>query len=168
MTARLWFPQLDVYDTIRRIGCLLNNWSSSSIGLERLYILDFFLANAPLLHRTYMPQDVRADFAALRLPKPEQTFLSYPSAPLLFHKMEGIQKEAIQTMLGKGLIDGEKMTRGDVSASMAGTVIFAEQISKLITQAEIPVLRFLVSRYGKIGEGDIEALRKSCALRRVT
>lgn len=167
MTARLWFPQLDVYDTIRRIACLLNGWSASSIGLERLYILDFFLANAPLLHRTYMPQNVRKEFTNLQIPKPDQTFVSYPSAPLLFHKMEGVQKEAIQTLIGKGLVDGDQIARGEVSASNIGAVLFAEQISKLITHTERPLLQFLTSQYGKIGEGDIEDLRKSSALRRV-
>lgn len=165
MTARLWFPQLDVYDTIRRMSCLLSEYDS--ISLERLYILDFFLANPPLLHRTHMPRDVRDEFVKLRIPRPENTFLSYPSAPILFHKMEGIQKEAIQTLLGKGLIDREQVTRGEVRASPLGSQLFSNQLSKLASQSEAPVISFLRSHFRTIGDADIEAFRRSSSLRRV-
>jgi hypothetical protein len=165
MTARLWFPQLDVYDTIRRIACLLSG--RQSIGLERLYILDFFLANPPLLHRTHMPQNVRDEFTKLKIPRPEQAFLSYPSAPILFHKMEGIQKEALQTLLGKGLIDREQVARGKVIPSNFGKHLFSEQLARLVTLNERTVLEFLVGHFANIGEADIEVFRRSSSLRRV-
>lgn len=165
MTARLWFPQLDVYDTIRRMACLLSG--RQTIRLERLYILDFFLANPPLLHRTHMPQRVRDEFTKLRIPRPEQTFLSYPSAPILFHKMEGIQKEAVQTLLGKGLIDREMVTRGEVVPSLLGKRLFGEQLARLATLNEQAVFAFLVTHFSSIGETDIETFRRSSSLRRV-
>jgi hypothetical protein len=165
MTARLWFPQLDVYDTIRRMACLLSG--RRAIGLERLYILDFFLANPPLLHRTHMPREVRDEFTKLKIPRPENTFLSYPSAPILFHKMEGIQKEAVQTLLGKGLIDRVQVTKGEVIPSPLGESLFGEQLSRLITQSEQAVLEFLLIHFRSIGDNDIETFRRSSSLRRV-
>ena len=83
MTARLWYSQFDIYDCIRRVGGLLLEWQKP-IHLERLYILDFFFANTPLLHRVTMTADVRSDFRDLAIPKPDKVFLSYPASPFSF------------------------------------------------------------------------------------
>ena len=61
MRVRLWYPQLDVYDAIRRIVCLLNTWDMEHPPTpERMFIVDFYLANPPLLHKTNMSADTRA------------------------------------------------------------------------------------------------------------
>jgi hypothetical protein len=71
MTGRLWYPQLDIYDSIRRMAGLLSLWPSKSLpSVERLYIADFYLANPPLLHKTHMPNDVRKKFTSLNILKP--------------------------------------------------------------------------------------------------
>lgn len=95
MSFRLWYPQLDVYDGVRRVACLLNHLGKRPVGLERLFILDFFFANPPLLHSTHMPQAVRREFTKVNVPRPDQTFLEYPSAPVLFQKMEPIRRQAL-------------------------------------------------------------------------
>ena len=100
MNGRVWYPQLDVYDAVRRMGLLLSAWGEKWPVLERLYIADFYLANPPLLHKTRMPGDVREIFRKLSVPGPEKTFLSYPSAPILFYKMELIQKKAFHALVG--------------------------------------------------------------------
>jgi hypothetical protein len=92
--------------------------------MERLYIVDFFFANPPLLHKTHMPREVRNEFSQLTIPRPESVFLSYPSAPILFHRMEEIQKEGLRTLVGKGLIDRERLIRGEVWPSNAGAKLF--------------------------------------------
>jgi hypothetical protein len=106
MNGRLWYPQLDVYDAIRRIAGLLACWNPAARpSQERLYIADFYLANPPLLHKTHMSRDVRNEFNALGIDRPEKTFVSYPSAPILFQKMGEVQRQAFRTLVGKGLID---------------------------------------------------------------
>lgn len=41
MSSRLWYPQLDVFDTARRMLILLHDFENSP-GIERLCIADFF------------------------------------------------------------------------------------------------------------------------------
>ena len=119
MSGRLWYPQLDVYDCVRRLGALLAAFSEPP-GLERLYIADFYLANPPLLHRSQMKQATRRTFRELRIPRPEKTFLTYPAPPLLFKKMEPVQKEAVRAMTGKGLLSIEQLHRGFGKLTQAG------------------------------------------------
>ena len=101
MSSRLWYPQLDVYDCVRRVGALLSAYTDPP-GLERLCIADFYLANPPLLHQTQMPHPTRVAFRALGIPRPDKTFLTYPAPPLLFKQMEPIQKAAMLALTGKG------------------------------------------------------------------
>src|SRR5262249_5547193 len=76
MTGRLWYPQLDVYDAIRRIAGLLALWDAASPpSQERLYIADFYLANPPLLHKTHMSRLVRDRFQALGIIRPDKSFV---------------------------------------------------------------------------------------------
>ena len=166
MNFRLWYPQLDVYDGIRRCVCLLEYWKGPAPSLERLFIYDFFFANPPLLHRTQMTRHIRDEFNQLGIPRPESTFLSYPSAPILFHGMAPIQKQAIQTLTGKGLLERDDLRRGKAVLSNGGKQ-FGANISGLLTADESPVLEFLVSSFAKIGREDIAVLRRSTGLRRV-
>lgn len=118
MIGRLWYPQLDAYDAIRRMGGLLAVWDAATPpSPERLYISDFYLANPPLLHPTHMSRDVRQEFNLLDVPRPEKSFVSYPSPTILFHKMAEVQREAFRTLSGKGLIDLSHLERGLVRPS---------------------------------------------------
>jgi hypothetical protein len=102
MSGRLWYPQLDIYDAVRRMAGLLLFWNPAALpSQERLYIADFYFANPPLLHKTHMTSDVRKDFNSLGIPRPEKSFVNYPTAPLLFQKMEEVQKQGFRTLTGK-------------------------------------------------------------------
>ena len=140
MSLRLWYPQLDVYDTVRRMLGLLNAWSGDTLTPERLYISDFYLANPELLHRTHMLNEVRRDFQELAIPKPDKAFLSYPSPQMLFAKMEPVQKEALRTLVGKGFI--------------------------ALTSGERRLIGFLTSSFARIGAGSPGELRLATGLRR--
>lgn len=113
MSYRQWYAQLDVYDTIRRYLALLVRWKGAAPTRDRLFISDFYLANPSLLHLTHMTADVRRAFNSLKIAKPDQTFLKYPSPPILYGKMGGIQSQALHNLTGKGLL------RLDVSAGRA-------------------------------------------------
>ena len=166
MTGRLWYPQLDVFDTIRRVAALLSSYEAPP-GIERLYIADFFLANPPLLHRTQMPQQTRRSFNKLRIPRPEKTFLTYPAAPLLFHKMEPIQKEAIRALSGKGLISPDGLRRGLVELTASGRDLLAQTTRTQITQHEAALVAFLTHDFAASSDLGPEGLRRRTGLRRV-
>jgi len=163
MTGRLWYPQLDVFDSVRRISVLLQYFKVPP-GTERLYIADFFLANPPLLHRTSMLMETRRAFTALRIPRLEKTFLSYPSAPLLFHKMAVIQKEAVTALSGKGLISIEQLQHGRVELTTQGLALLSEH--PMCTDAEAALSNFLATDFAAHEEVGNHDLRRRTGLRR--
>lgn len=163
MSGRLWYPQLDVFDAVRRIGALLERFESPP-SFERLYIADFFVANPPLLHYTAMPMATRSAFNALRIPRPEKTFLSYPSAPLLFHKMETIQQEAVRALAGKGLISLGAAQRGNVELTDKGNELFT--INRLYTEREAEIMDFIAIDFAEGASVGNQDLRRRTGLRR--
>jgi hypothetical protein len=167
VSGRLWYPQLDVYDAIRRIGGLLTFWAPEAApSPERLFIADFYLANPPLLHKTHMMRDIRNKFNALGIQRPENVFISYPSPPILFQKMDEVQRQAFRTLTGKGLIDLPRLERGAVAPSAAGLELFENQFVPLFSGVERKVAEFVANSFA-LGDADIGALRRSTGLRRV-
>ena len=166
MNGRLWYPQLDVYDCVRRLGALLSNYASSP-GVERLYIVDFYLANPPLLHRSRMNQKTRRAFNELRIPRPEKTFLDYPAPQLLFSKMEPIQKEALRALAGKGLLSIRQLRRGFAELTDHGQVVFRNTLKDRIRSEEMALIHFLTEEFAASAEAGAFELRKSTGLRRV-
>jgi len=163
VNGRLWYPQLDVYDTIRRIGMLLCEFAEPP-GLERLYISDFYLANPPLLHRTTMTQETRKQFSALRIPRPDKVFLAYPAPPLLFQKMSTVQKSAVSALAGKKLLLHRDLQRGTASLTNLGSEVLAQPKA---TEAERQLVEFLTAHFALKSEPGSESLRKSTGLRRI-
>ena len=166
MIGRIWYPQLDVYDTARRIGLLLSAWQDNPPSLERLFIADFYLANPPLIHKTTMPEKVREYFRELQVTKPEKTFLSYPAAPILFHKMEPIQRQAIQALVGKRVISSSHIRRGVAKLSDFGKSFFDEMVSTASTTKEQELVVFLTTSFAVLGTDDTRDLRRRTGLRR--
>lgn len=167
MTGRLWFPQLDVYDAVRRLGGLLGLWQASTLpSPERLFILDFFLANAPLLHKTHMPQKVRKAFGELAVTRPEKAFVSYPSSQILFQKMEGVQRQAFRTLSGKGLIELPELENGNIKPSEMGHELFQEAFLPLFSDSERRLGLFLVECYAPESRSIFD-VRQSTGLRRL-
>lgn len=167
MKARLWYPQLDVYDTVRRLALLLSAWRNSPPVLERLYIADFYLANPPLLYKTSMPNDVRSEFQKLALPRPEKTFLSYPTAPILFHKMEPIQKKAFQTLIGRGVVDVASARNGIAKLTSRGETFVDQELGDSLAAKENDLISFLTAQFAILGEDGTKELRRRTGLRRL-
>lgn len=163
MNLRLWYPQLDVYDTVRRMLGLLIAWPDQDLTAERFYISDFYLANPPLLHRTHMPLEIRKEFQALSIVKPEKGFLSFPSPQMLFAKMEPVQKEALRTLVGKSFVA--------LDALRAGKIVADEKLAQIgdivvMNSDERRVVGFLTSAFARIGAGVPGDLRLATGLRR--
>lgn len=167
MIGRLWYPQLDVYDAIRRMAGLLSLWSyQKPPSPERLFVTDFYLANPPLLHNTHMQREVRKRFSKLGISRPEKQFVVYPSAPLLFQKMDAVQRQAYRTLSGKGLLDRERLEQGEVIPSQAGDKLFGEQFLPLFEASELTLCNFLITDFAP-AEISIAAVRRSTGLRRL-
>jgi hypothetical protein len=164
MSSRLWYPQLDIFDAIRRLGRLLQDFKTAP-GLERLYIADFFLSTPSLLHRTSMPMEVRREFNALKILFPDKSFVDYPGIPLFFHKMESIQKQAIFELRGRGLISEEALEKGSVALNSLGIETFRSD-NFLYTQEEMKVSEFLTKKFLAIDTVEQQQLRSRTGLRR--
>lgn len=168
MSGRLWYPQLDIYDAIRRLAGLLAIWGvSTPPSQERLFIADFYLANPPLLHLTHMAREVRTKFYELGIARPAKAFISYPSPPILFQKMAEVQRQAFLTLAGKGLIDIDKLERGSVLPSRGGKELFEERFVPLLGECEHKLAGFLIGSFAN-SDGEIAALRRSTGLRRIS
>ena len=162
---RLWFPQLDVYDCVRRLGALVSVYAEAP-GIERLSIADFYLANPPLLHWSTMRLETRRRFSGLQIPKPQKAFLAYPAPALLFAKMEPIQKEALRAMGGKGLLSIKELQRGVARFTEAGQAAFAAALTETVGDGERELVRFLAEDFAAASEVGSQGLRASTGLRR--
>lgn len=167
MNSRLWYPQLDVYDCVRRLAALSLAYSEPP-GIKRLRIADLFLASPPLLHGCQMTRETRRSFSSLAIPRPQKTFLTYPAAPLLFSRMERVQKEALRAMVGKGLVSINGFQRGVVALSEAGTGVFTREWAEGLPKAERELIRFLTEKFAVKGGPGAGALTRSAGLRRAS
>ncbi|WP_341476550.1 ABC-three component system middle component 5 [Sandarakinorhabdus cyanobacteriorum] len=166
MAFRIWYPQLDVFDCIRRVSVLASLRQPKFSSMERMLIGDFFLANPPLLHNIAMPSEVRKLFMELKICRPEKVFLSYPAAPLLFHKMEPVQRRALKAMAAKNLLDRGKFDQRQIDLTDLGRDVLREQFD--YTCAERELAQFIAIELIAIGEDSIEDLRKRTGLRRLS
>jgi hypothetical protein len=147
---------------------LLSFWSYlSPPSPERLYIADFYLANPPLLHKTHMSRDVRNLFNDLGVVRPEKSFVSYPSAPLLFQRMDEVQRQAFRTITGKGLIDLAGLQQGLIKPTTQGRDLFATQFVPLLDESESKIAHFVANSFAPM-EQEISGLRRSTGLRRMS
>ncbi len=163
MGSRLWYPQLDVYDTARRMSILLHFFKTPP-GVERLAISDFFLSTPSLLHGITMPREVRKLFSELRIQKPEKSFITLPASQILFHKMEPIQKQALVALSGRGLISNDDLRDGRVLLTELGKSKFDVQSMTRINEKDL--CEFLTrSLFAEQDEGN-KQLRVQTGLRR--
>jgi hypothetical protein len=113
-----------------------------------------------------MSREVRNEFNALEIIRPEKSFVSYPSAPILFQKMDAVQRQAFRTLTGKGLIDLPKLERGTVTPSAAGLELFEERFVPLFCEMERRRAEFIANSFAQ-SDQEIFTLRRSTGLWRV-
>lgn len=166
MTYRMWYAQLDLFDTARRYLALLSHWKLEAPSRDRLFVSDFYFVNPSLLHLTHMAVDVRRTFSTLRIPKPDETFLQYPSPPILYTKMGGIQAQALHNLIGKGLVELELVNQDQYRLSKEGRNLALQLGDRLVLPGEEEFLNFLVTEYVTIGRGK-GGLREMTGLRRI-
>lgn len=165
MKYRSWYPQLDVYDTLRRYLALLYNWRNDDPSKDRLFVSDFYLVNPALLHNTHMSIAARRQFSSLQIPRPETTFIQYPSPSLLYLKMAGTQGEALHNLVGRGLCELDLVDRGVYRLNDTGRRLAESLKPHLVLQREEALLAFIVTDFSKLGMGK-GGLRAVTGLRR--
>ncbi|MDT6942488.1 hypothetical protein RI570_20775 [Brucella pseudogrignonensis] len=163
---RIWYAQLDLFDTARRYLALLTRWKMEPPTRDRLFVSDFYFVNPSLLHLTRMTGDVRRIFTNLHIPRPRDTFIQYPSPPLLYTKMGGIQAQALHNLIGKGLVDLELVDQDRYCLNEAGRNLASQLGDRLVLPGEEKILNFLVTDYVTIGQGK-RGLREMTGLRRI-
>lgn len=166
MNYRPWYAQLDVFDTLRRYLAILTKWQGASPRRDRLFISDFYLVNPSLLHSTQMSLEARRAFNSLKIPKPDQTFLEYPSPPLLYHKMAGVQALALHNLIGRGLCELRLADKGQFQLSDEGRALAASLGTRLVLPREEAILRFISDEFSAVGT-DKGGLRTATGLRRL-
>jgi hypothetical protein len=82
------------------------------LEVERARILDMYLLYPALLHKTSMPQTVRATFSALGIRKPNQIFISLPSTASIFQDLRLYQNAAFTHLRARRLIATESLRQG--------------------------------------------------------
>lgn len=166
MKSRLWYPQLDTYDTIRRMSVILAKIDVRPLTRERLYICDFYLANPPLLHKTHMPRETRKSFMQLSVPHPDKSFLNYPPPPLLFSKMAGTQKQALQNFIGRELLQLSALKSGHIVLSDRGRSFVAAAREASVVPSEYRVCDFICREFAAIALNEPGGLYNATGLRR--
>jgi hypothetical protein len=166
MSYRLWYAQLDVFDTIRRYLAILSRWNGEPPTRDRLFVSDFYFVNPNLLHHTQMTSEARRAFTSLQIPRPEQSFLNFPSPPILYNKMAGVQNEALHNLTGRGLCDLQLIDRGHYGLSADGRRLAEDMGAHLVLEREETLLEFLTKEFSAVGVGK-GGLRAATGLRRV-
>lgn len=165
---RVWYPQFDVYDGVRRMLLLLGRTQEHEFSLERLFIADFYVCNPALLHKIKASSQGRKEINQLNVPKPEKSFLSYPAPALLFHRMSAVQKEAVSTLIGKSALDAEALAQDRAVLTDAGRALADEVRSVGGLNGEDKIVEFVSRSFGPGEVKNISALRRNVHLRRMT
>jgi hypothetical protein len=166
MTYRLWYAQLDVFDTLRRYLAILSRWTTDAPTRDRLFVSDFYYVNPSLLHLTQMTANARRAFSSLKILRPDQAFLRYPSPPILYNKMAGVQNEAMHNLTGRGLCDVEFAEKGRYRLSDQGRLLAKDLGGSLVLPSEVAVLEFITKDFSAVGTGK-GGLRAATGLRRI-
>ena len=166
MKSRLWYTQLDPLSAVRRFSQILFTWKARTLSVERLFIVDFFVASPALLDRVNMPSEYRKKYGVLQIDKPSKSFVKFPASSLLFHSMQSVQNQALSSMAAKGLIDLEQFELGLVFLTSNGRQ-FAESLTDYEgTIAENKALAFTCDIFGSKAFDAKFELRSKTGLRR--
>lgn len=160
---RTWLPAHDPYHGAFRMLQISSLCEEESIPLEKLYILDFYLAFPALLHKSTMPQKVRSFFNELKIAKPEKEFLSLPNPTSLFRDMAIIQAQAVKLLVGKEILDRERFLKHQV-ALLDNNI--PKELQKKVAEKnskKAGIVEFIVNSFG---DRSLEELRKATNLKR--
>lgn len=165
MKSRLWYPQLDVASTARRLVRLLREWNVRETSLERLFVADYFLASPELLGDIKMPDDLRKIYSNQKFPKRKDSFVSFPSPVILFHSMNPIQVKALASLVAKEVVDRDEYALGKARLTEVG-MDAADRLSSLHAGSlETSALAFLGMAFSRVDFSTKTDLRARTGLR---
>lgn len=161
--VRLWHPAHDAYHSAFRMLRIMLVKQSRQVELEKLYLLDFFVAYPFLLHKIHMPRPMKIAFNDLGIQKPETYFVSLPSNLSLFRDMAVIQLEAVKSLVGRGIFKKDKYI--EKTAALAQKKI-PEKLQKMALQVNEDETRFINFLVNDYGARSVDELRVSTELKR--
>ena len=145
MKSRLWYPQLDVASAARRFLRILDGWQGDALSIERLFVLDYFVATPALIGDIKMTNTYRNRYGELGLPKKKNEFVVFPPATLLFHSMTPIQKRALVSLVAKEILSKESYDVGAVALTNIGRRTASDLSNVHQDETETIALDFMVS-----------------------
>lgn len=160
---RTWLPANDAYHGAFRMLRLISLYDEQAVHLEKLYILDFYLAYPSLLHRTHMQQDIRSKFSSLSIPKPEKEFLNLPNATSLFRDMSVMQAEAVKLLVGKEILDRDLYLKKEAQLINANVPV---ALKEKVSEKNLNDRRFIEFLTYSFGNKPLDKIRKSTNLKR--
>jgi len=146
---RVWHSSRDAYHCAFRLIRLVAA-SKAPLELERARILDMFLLYPALLHRTSMPQEVKTDFRALGIARPEKIFMRLPSSAAVFQDLRIYQNSALAQLIARGLVPTDQLKQGVLAIDLAN---LPEELSARATarnDSDAGVTGFLVGPFSTI------------------
>jgi hypothetical protein len=143
---------------------LLSFASAPSTEFERLRIFDMYLLFPPLLHRTSMPQAMKAHFRQLDVPTPDSIFTRLPSVASAFQELRLYQNAAANYLAAKDILQKDGLRKGVAIFNPAN---LPEDIQTSVRDRNgdvIPLLHFLIEQIGRIPLAGSESIYRRAGL----
>lgn len=117
--VRIWHASRDPYHACFRILRILLATPDTHLQLEWLRILDLFLLQPPLLHRTSLPMELKDRLRGLSISHPDHIFIRLPSAAALFQTIRLYQNVALSQLAARSIIDKTRMLNGEIALDIS-------------------------------------------------
>lgn len=160
---RVWHSSRDAYHcAFRLIRLVLAN--DAPLELERARILDMFLLYPALLHRTSMPQEVKARFRALGIARPEKIFVRLPSSAAVFQDLRIYQNSAIAQLVARGLVSPAQLKQGILAIDLPQIPQELRTRASSRNAADAGVAEFLVGPFSTISLQGVDSVYRKAGL----
>ena len=150
MKIRIWHASRDAYHCAFRMIRLLSAAPGLSIELERLRILDMYLLFPPLLHRTSMTQELKAQFRALEIPDEDKIFERLPSMASVYQELRVYQNAAANYLAAKDVLGREALKKGVAEFRYSNLPSKVSTDVSARNSEQSAFLQFLVNDFAKI------------------
>ncbi|MGI4748911.1 MAG: ABC-three component system middle component 5 [Janthinobacterium lividum] len=105
---RVWFAARDLYHCAFRMLRLLS-FKVEAVPVEKLRILDMLLMYPALTARMRLPNDVREQLRALKIPPEKAQFVHLPGTASIWQDLQLYQSAALKELTGRGLLKREAL-----------------------------------------------------------
>lgn len=107
----------DPYNAAFRVLQILSFKSQLEMPVERVHILDFYLAFPYLIQKIRATRAIKAFIKANKLDQLPKPYSDLPRPVVIFQKMRPIQEAAMQTLCLQGILDIDAYAQGTLRRS---------------------------------------------------